>query len=83
LTVRGSAARLCYASAANLVSHSCPAVLAPNGSLNKFDGNNAVHNVYNGDFTQISAAASNDVYVVNWDKSLWERTGGGVWHHIN
>ena len=32
---------------------------------------------------QISAAASNDVYVVNWDKSLWERTGGGVWHHIN
>jgi hypothetical protein len=57
--------------------------IAPNGSLNKFDGNNNVHNVWNGSFTQISAAASNDVYVVNWDKSLWERTGGGVWHHIN
>ena len=57
--------------------------LAPGGSLNKFDGSNAVHNVYNGSFTQVSAAASNDVYVVNWDKTLWERTGGGVWHKIN
>ena len=57
--------------------------LAPGGSLNKFDGNNSVHNVWNGSFTQVSAAASNDVYVVNWDKTLWERTGGGVWHQIN
>jgi hypothetical protein len=33
-------------------------------------------------FLELSAAASNDVFTTVWDHSLWERTGGGVWHQL-
>jgi hypothetical protein len=54
--------------------------IASDNSLKKFDAAGVKHNVYSGSFVSISAARSNDVYLVNWDHSLWERTGGGVWH---
>jgi hypothetical protein len=54
--------------------------IASDNTLKKFDAAGVRHDVYNGDFVSISAARSNDVYVVNWDDSLWERTGGGVWN---
>jgi hypothetical protein len=54
--------------------------IASDNTLKKYDAFGVRHDVYNGSFTSISAARSNDVYVVNWDDSLWERQGGGVWN---
>jgi hypothetical protein len=58
--------------------------LDKNGSLEKYDAQGNLHDVYNNAFRSISAARSNDVYGVDFvDDSLWERTGGGVWHEIS
>jgi hypothetical protein len=54
--------------------------IASDNTLKKYDNNDVRHDVYNTTFLSISAARSNDVYTVVWDHSLWERTGGGVWH---
>jgi hypothetical protein len=56
--------------------------IATNGALNKFDSTNTRQVVFNGLFYQISAAASNDVFVKNFDNSFWERKAGGVWSKI-
>ena len=53
--------------------------IASNNWLEKYDGYGVLHDVDNGDNLSISAAASNDVFVVNFDDSLWERTAEGVW----
>jgi hypothetical protein len=57
--------------------------IATDGTLKKFNSSNVRQDVYNGGyFTQISAAASNDVFVMNWDSTLWERKAQGAWSQI-
>jgi len=55
---------------------------ASNNSLNKYDAFGNLHNVSNQSYVSISAAASNDVYMVMADHSLWERTAGGVFTEL-
>jgi hypothetical protein len=51
------------------------------GKLDKFDAAGTLHVLDNvSSYLEVSAAASNDVYVTVWDSSGWERTGAGVWH---
>jgi hypothetical protein len=51
------------------------------GKLEKFDGAGALHVLDTvSTYLEVSAAASNDVYVTIWNSSGWERTGGGVWN---
>jgi hypothetical protein len=57
--------------------------IASNSGLSKFDAFGTRHDVDTRPiFTSISAAHSNDVYTVLKNGSIWERTGGGVWHEI-
>ncbi len=53
-----------------------------NGSLDKYDANGVLHNVDNVQFLSLSAAASNDVFVVFHDDSLWERKAG-IWQELS
>jgi hypothetical protein len=51
------------------------------GKLEKFDAAGALHVLDTvSSYIEVSAAASNDVYVNIWNFSGWERTGGGVWN---
>jgi hypothetical protein len=51
------------------------------GKLEKFDAFGALHVLDTvSSYVEVSAAASNDVYVTIWNYSGWERTGGGVWN---
>ena len=51
------------------------------GKLEKFDGLGALHVLDTvSTYLEVSAAASNDVYVTIWNYSGWERTGGGIWN---
>jgi hypothetical protein len=51
------------------------------GKLEKFDGSGNLHVLDTvSSYLEVSAAASNDVYVTIWNFSGWERTGGGVWN---
>jgi hypothetical protein len=56
--------------------------LGTGGSLKKYDANVVLHNVDNGQFLSLSAAASNDVYTVFHDDSLWERKAG-FWQELS
>jgi hypothetical protein len=53
------------------------------GSLHKFDSSGTRHDMPNGNltFTELSGAASNDLYVVtaDWSSTLMERGGGNQW----
>jgi hypothetical protein len=49
--------------------------------LYKFDGSGFLHTLSTSDnYSEISGAADNDVYAVDWSRFLVERGGGGVWH---
>jgi hypothetical protein len=51
------------------------------GKLEKFDAAGTLHVLDTvSTYLEVSAAASNDVYVTIWNFSGWERTGGGVWN---
>lgn len=51
------------------------------GKLEKYDGFGTLHVLDTvSSYVEVSAAASNDVYVTIWNYSGWERTGGGVWN---
>jgi hypothetical protein len=51
------------------------------GKLEKFDGLGGLHVLDTvSSYLEVSAAASNDVYVTIWNNSGWERTAGGVWN---
>jgi hypothetical protein len=57
------------------------AFITTGGKLEKFDGNGNLHVLDTvSSYLEVSAAASNDVYVTIWNFSGWERTGGGVWN---
>jgi hypothetical protein len=49
--------------------------------LQKYDAQGNLHDLYHSYFTEVSAAASNDVYVVNWDSTLWDRAADNTWHY--
>jgi hypothetical protein len=51
------------------------------GKLEKFDGSGNLHVLDTvSSYLEVSAAASNDVYVTIWNFSGWERTAAGVWN---
>ena len=57
------------------------AFISTSGALEKYDASGTLHVLdSNSSFLEVSAAASNDVYVTVWDSSGWERTGGGAWN---
>jgi len=56
--------------------------IASNNSLDKYDAFGNLHDVSNQSYVSLSAAASNDVYMVMADHSLWERTAGGVFTEL-
>jgi hypothetical protein len=57
--------------------------LAQDESLQKFDSAGVLHQLSTSSFSEISAAASNDVYVVDiLDSSLRERSAMGVWTEL-
>ena len=58
------------------------AFISTSGALEKYDASGTLHVLdSNSSFLEVSAAASNDVYVTVWDSSGWERTGGGAWNN--